>query len=256
MKAHLRIILITFFILPKLLFGQHEGIGVNDTLSVADHAQIHQYKAKKLIIPGVLICYGVLSLTYAPLKELNSSTRYEINEHTPENFALDNFTQYVPAAAVYGLNALGIKGEHNLADRTIIYAMASIISTGIVVPLKRTVKEVRPDYSNDQSFPSGHTTTAFASAQFMFREYQHKNVWLSLSGYPFAIFTGVYRTLNNRHWVGDVVAGAGFGILSTEAAYWLFPHVKRMLQRKDINNLQLYPIYQQKTYGLNLVKTF
>jgi membrane-associated phospholipid phosphatase len=48
---------------------------------------------------------------------------------------------------------------------------------------------------------------------------------LSISGYPIAIFTGVYRALNNKHWVGDVVAGAGFGILSTEIAYWLYPKI-------------------------------
>ncbi len=240
----------------SLLFAQATSSLPADSNKVEHKNDVYRFKPKKLIVPAVLLGYGTLSLIYEPLKELNSSTRYEINEHQPENFTLDNFTQYVPAAAVYGLNAFGIKGRHNFADRTIIYATSTLLAAAVVVPLKRSIHEVRPDNSNNQSFPSGHTTTAFASAQFMFREYQEENFWLSLSGYPFAIFTGVYRTLNDRHWVGDVVAGAGFGILSTEAAYWLFPHIKKLLTRQNINNLQLYPSYQSKIYGLNLIKTF
>ena len=40
---------------------------------------------KKLIIPGVLIGYGVASLTIDGLKQLNLSTRYEISEHQPNH---------------------------------------------------------------------------------------------------------------------------------------------------------------------------
>lgn len=251
------VFLALIFALSSVLYAQAGNTGqLSDSVGIKAQSDVYQFRTKKLIAPAVLLGYGVLSLTYEPLKELNSSTRYEINEHQPENFTLDNFTQYVPAAAVYGLNAIGLKGRHNFADRTIIYATSTLLAAAVVVPLKRSIHEVRPDNSNNQSFPSGHTTTAFASAQFMFREYQQENFWLSLSGYPFAIFTGVYRTLNDRHWVGDVVAGAGFGILSTEAAYWLFPHLKKLLTRQNINNLQLFPSYQSKTYGLNLIKTF
>lgn len=241
----------------SFLFGQSSSVSLTtDTNSINYRSEVYRFKVKKLAVPTVLLGYGVLSLTYEPLKELNTSTRFEINEHQPDNLTLDNFTQYVPAAAVYGLNVFGIKGRHNFTDRTIIYATSTLLAAAVVVPLKRSIHEVRPDNSNNQSFPSGHTTTAFASAQFMFREYQGQNFWLSLSGYPFAIFTGVYRTLNDRHWVGDVVAGAGFGILSTEAAYWLFPHIKKLLSHQNINHLQLYPSYQHQTYGLNLIKNF
>ena len=98
---------------------------------------------------------------------------------------------------VYGLNWARIKGKHNLKDRTIIYATSQLIAASMVIPLKHITKEERPDGSNLQSFPSGHTTTAFSSAQFLYREYRDTNFWLSISGYPIAIFTGVYRALNN-----------------------------------------------------------
>ncbi|SDL11791.1 lipid A 1-phosphatase [Sphingobacterium mizutaii] len=212
---------------------------------------------RQLIAPAVFIGFGVASLTNESLKELNSSTRYEIYEHQPDHIQLDNYTQYAPALLVYGLNATGIKGKHNLRDRTIIYLTSQMFNAAMVLPLKHIIHEERPDGSNNLSFPSGHTSTAFSSAQFMFREYKDSNIWLGISGYSFALFTGVYRTINNRHWVGDVVAGAGFGILSTELAYWSYPVINRLLTKKDTQIASMImPYYQNKTIGLSFCRVF
>ena len=217
------------------------------------------YKAsyKKLIIPTVFIGFGVVSLSSDALKNLNSSTKYEIGEHQPKHITLDNYTQYLPAAMVYGYNLAGIKGKHNLKERTIIYGTSQLISAAFVLPLKHLVKEERPDGTNHLSFPSGHTTTAFSSAHFLFREYEDENIWLAISGYPIAIFTGVYRTLNDKHWVGDVVAGAGFGILSTELAYWLFPSVNKLFNKKESKTTtMIYPVLEPKSIGAGFVLNF
>lgn len=219
----------------------------------------HNYKLdyRHLIAPTVFIGFGIVGLESDALKELNSSTRFEINEHSPDKIHLDNYTQYAPAFLVYGLNAMGVKGKHNFKDLTIIYATSQLISATFVVPLKHLAKEERPDGSNNQSFPSGHTATAFSSAQFMFREYKDNNFWLSISGYSFALFTGVYRTVNDRHWVGDVVAGAGFGILSTEMAYWLFPKINTIFdKRKSISSAMIMPYYQNQGFGVVWIKNF
>ncbi|MCA6065969.1 phosphatase PAP2 family protein [Chryseobacterium sp. RG1] len=212
---------------------------------------------KKLIIPTALIGYGVASLSVKGLKQLNFSTRDEINEHKPDHIRLDNYTQFAPAVLVYGLNAAGVEGKHNFRDRTIIYGTSMLITSAFVVPLKHIAKEERPDQSNNLSFPSGHTAIAFASAQFMFREYKDTNFLLGISGYSLAIFTGVYRMLNDKHWVGDVVGGAGFGILSTELAYWLYPKINNLLSGKNKNSAAMVmPYYQNKTVGVGFVKNF
>lgn len=217
----------------------------------------YQFSAGKLILPSAFITYGALSLTSDALKTLNGSTRYEIDEHQPTHIKLDNYTQYMPVALVYGLNYLGVKGKHNFRDRTIIYATSQLISSAVVLPLKHMIKEERPDGSNNLSFPSGHTATAFSSAQFMFREYRDKNFWLSISGYPIAIFTGIYRTLNNKHWLGDVVAGAGIGMLSTEIAYWLFPITSQLLGgKRNIHSRLVLPNYNSGTPGLTFIQIF
>jgi len=212
---------------------------------------------RNLIAPTVFVGFGIVGLESDAIKRLNESTRYELYEHQPKRMGLDNYTQYVPAAMVYGLNAIGVKGLHNFRDRTIIYATSQLINAALVIPIKHLVKEERPDGSNNLSFPSGHTATAFSSAQFMFREYKDSNFWLSISGYSFAVFTGVYRTINDRHWVNDVVAGAGFGILSTEMAYWLYPKINRMLPGRDKKTTSmLMPIYQNHSFGIGFVQNF
>ncbi|HBR12700.1 MAG TPA: PA-phosphatase [Chryseobacterium sp.] len=246
-----------------VLFCSHQWvIAQTDTLqqkekSVIDTASVYQFKYKKLIIPSVFIGYGILSLTSDDLKQLNKSTQYEISEHKPDHIKLDNYSQFVPAVLVYGLNFSGIKGKHSLKDRSIILGTSLLISSAVVLPIKHLVKEERPDGSNNLSFPSGHTAFAFATAQFMFREYQEDHFWLSLAGYPFAVFTGIYRTLNDKHWVGDVVAGAGIGILSTEAAYWLFPKISKIFSKANSQNTAfVYPFYQSKTIGLGMSFNF
>ena len=219
--------------------------------------KVYQPRYKKLIVPAVFIGYGTISLTSDALKNLNRSTKYEIGEHQPQHIKLDNYTQYLPAVMVYGYNLAGIRGKHNFKERTIIYGTSQVISAAFVLPLKYLVKEERPDGTNHLSFPSGHTTTAFSSAHFLFREYKDGNFWLSLSGYPIAVFTGVYRTLNDKHWVGDVVAGAGFGILSTELAYWLFPRINTLFNKKDSKRFTIiYPVTDGKNFGAGLVLNF
>jgi membrane-associated phospholipid phosphatase len=212
---------------------------------------------KRLIIPAVFISYGIAGLSVKALKQLNFSTRDEVVEDRPAQNHLDNYTQYLPAAMVYGFNAIGVRGAHDFRDRTIIYVTSQLLSASMVLPLKYLVGERRPDGSNNQSFPSGHTATAFSSAQFMFREYRDSNFWLSLCGYPVAIFTGIYRVINNKHYVGDVVAGAGFGILSTELAYWLYPKINALLGHgKHATRAMIAPSIRQGSYAVAFVRYF
>jgi hypothetical protein len=232
---------------------------INSNREFNPNDKLYQFKSKKLIVPAALITVGSLSLAIPALDNINKSTRNEILEDKSKGTHLDNYTQYLPAAAVYGLNLAGVEGKHNFRDRSIIFATSQIITMGFVLPLKHIVKEQRPDESNNLSFPSGHTANAFSTAQFMFREYQDTNIWLSLAGYPIAAFTGIYRVVNNKHWVGDVVAGAGIGILSTEAAYWLFPTINKWFSPKNKESkvaTMVFPTFQNKQAGLGLVMRF
>jgi len=252
-----RIVFFCLLILLKVCHVQAQIVDPVDSSRILLDDPAYHFKYEKLIIPTVFIGYGVASLISPSLKELNSSTRYETREHITVGAVIDNYMQYAPAAAVYGLNLFGVKGKHNLKDRTIIYLTSQVYMGAMVIPTKRWVGEIRPDGSNTRSFPSGHTATAFSSAQFLFHEYKDSNFWLSISGYPLAAATGIYRIFNDRHWVGDVVAGAGIGILSTELAYWTYPMTSQWFHKKDHNSTTLIsPYYQDHALGIHLAKVF
>lgn len=132
----------------------------------------------------------------------------------------DDYLQYSPAAAVFGLKIAGVKGRNNTLRATISYASSLAIMGIIVNTVKNSVDVERPDGSANNSFPSGHTSMAFTNATFLHKEYGLVNPLYSIGGYSAATFTGLGRNLNNRHWISDVLAGAGIGILSTELGYF------------------------------------
>jgi membrane-associated phospholipid phosphatase len=80
-----------------------------------------------------------------------------------------------------------------------MYGISSLIMGVTVNAGKRITAETRPDGSNNHSFPSGHTATAFASAEFLRQEYKDISPWYGIAGYVAAIATGYLRIYNNKH---------------------------------------------------------
>lgn len=132
----------------------------------------------------------------------------------------DDYLQYAPAVAVYGLKAAGVKGRNNTLRATYSYAASLAIMATVVNSIKYTARVKRPDGSSNNSFPSGHTANSFTNASFLHKEYGVADPAYSIGAYSAATFTGFGRNLNNRHWISDVFAGAGIGILSTELGYF------------------------------------
>lgn len=211
-----------------------------DTPFLQRNRQALNYKS--LIAPSIGIAYGVIALYPNSIRQLNYSTRNEIMEDHPFfHTKADNYLQFSPAAAVIGLNIAGIHGQHSFKDELYVYAVSSIIMTGFVKSLKPIVHELRPDGSAYNSFPSGHTATAFAAAEWLRAEYSQTSPWIGVAGYAAASSVGVLRIYNNRHWVSDVVAGAAIGFLSTRIAYEVTPCIEKGIRhlfcrKKDEEN--------------------
>ncbi|WP_426479322.1 phosphatase PAP2 family protein [Chryseobacterium sp. CBSDS_008] len=256
-----------FLLLPFIVSAQNDSLSkpVKDSaVVIADHHIIRdslsiqtpfKLKPKQFIIPGVLITYGVLATETKWFKKINFDTRNEIREDHPTfRTSIDNYTQFLPGAAVFALQALGVKGESSVKKELIVYAMSIGISTAVVIPTKRLTNQERPDGSNNQSFPSGHTTLAFASAEFLRREYWHVSPWIGIAGYAVATGTGILRMYNNKHWLGDVAAGAGVGILSTTLSYWLYDKIH--IGKNKNNQIQIFPGYSNRQFSIGLIKQF
>ena len=158
-----------------------------------------EFNYSGLIIPTVLIGYGVIGLESDRLKIWNSEIQEELDEKIDKKLPIDDFTQYAPALSVYALDAMGIEGKNNFRDKTTILATSILIMATTVTTLKRTTKINRPDGSSNNSFPSGHTATAFMGAEFLWQEYKDVSIWYGVAGYVIASGTGFFRMYNNKH---------------------------------------------------------
>lgn len=224
----------------------------NDSLL---HRENVRFDHRSLIIPGVLIGYGVVGLTSPALKDLNNKIKNEWGKNS-SRVRIDDYTQYGPALSVYALNAFGPHGRNNIKDRTIIMTTAYIIMWSSVSTIKNASKIERPDGADAKSFPSGHTANAFLGAEFLYQEYKDVSVWYGISGYVVATGTGFLRMTNNKHWLTDVSTGAGIGILSTKLAYWIHPFLRKAVfkDKNELNGLVM-PYYNGRQYGLVLTMT-
>ena len=133
---------------------------------------------------------------------------------------IDDYTQFFGPAMVVGLKLGGYEGRSDWPRLLASAGMSYVLMAAFVNGIKYTAKEMRPDGSTANSWPSGHTATAFVGASLLHKEYGlTRSPWWSVAGYGVATATGVMRVLNNRHWISDVMSGAGIGIMSTELGY-------------------------------------
>lgn len=111
-------------------------------------------------------------------------------------------------------------------------AASFAIDAAVTYSLKPLIRSERPDGSDHHSFPSGHTSLAFTGASVLFKETRHISPWIGIAGYAAATGIAIERVHNNHHHWADVLAGAGIGILSTEAGYWLASKITKKKKQK------------------------
>ena len=194
------------------------------------------FQATYLGVP--LIAGGLLE------KHFDNKFRRLRNDFMPSfHRTLDNYTQFAPAAVMVGLRAAGVPSRSSWGRMIVSDAISTALMAGVVQGLKTTTHVIRPDGSNNHSFPSGHTATAFMTATMLSKEYGHLSPWVSVGAYSVATATGLMRMANNKHWLSDVMVGAGVGILSTEFGYWI---ADAIMKDKGLN---IKEVRQEMAYG-------
>ena len=203
----------------------------------------YRFRATDIIAPAAMIGIGIAGLEWKGLKKVNEKVTDGLWGDGHRKIKIDNITEYLPAVATYGLKLCGVQSLHNYADLTIIMGTAYLMMAAIVYPTKDFVHSPRPGGDpRFNSFPSGHAAWAFTGAEIMRREYWHVSPWIGVSGYLVATGTAFLRLYNGAHWLTDVLAGAGIGILCAEAAYWLYPAISKHLFPKQYRtNVYLSP---------------
>ncbi len=251
MRRLLYSLVLTFSFVP--LFAQEDSTSVDGDLSC-------KFRSRQLIAPVVLIAAGTWGLAdHSPVEWMEKKAAVDLNPKAHKCKA-DEYLQYVPTVAHLGLGLTGVKGKHNFRDRVLASATAHVLMAGACNTVKYTVRKTRPDSSKRNSFFSGHTATAFTGAELMRIEYG----WgYGSAAYAVAATTGFLRVYNKRHWVGDVLTGAGVGILCADAGYWMLPVWKRLfrIDQKDAyrqakkesrRTIVAAPFYQQENKAAGL----
>ncbi|MCQ2605022.1 MAG: phosphatase PAP2 family protein [Bacteroidales bacterium] len=193
----------------------------------------YQFSAKRVILPVSLGVVGATGLIpNSPLNKLSNSVHEEISVHSYHT-NVDDWLQYMPLTMYMGLNwAYLHNGQHTIKESVSKTAIACLSTMIISTGLKYSIREKRPDSNKQNSFPSGHTAVVFTGAELVRLEYG--NVYGSIA-YSMALLVGSMRIYNDRHWIHDVVSGAGIGILSARIGNWLCPDFKKSERRKSVS---------------------
>ena len=232
-----------------------------DLLTAPDTVKKLHSNPLSLIPPGAAIAYGAFSFWIHPIRQLDFDVQGEIKKTSPNfNTKAENYFLAGPIVMAYGLNLIGVAGKNTFIDRTALLGLSAAFAGVSSLSIKHFSHRLRPNGSDYLSFPSGHTTIAFMGAEFLAQEYSTKSPVYTIIGYSFAVTTGVFRMYNRDHWLSDVVAGAGFGIVSTKLAYLTYPYIRNWLTHKDKNGKTkttlLMPTYQDGVPGLAFATTF
>lgn len=160
----------------------------------------------------------------------------------------DYLGQLIPNGLyVVGQGIAGYNGNELGYKRAMGMFKATLYSCSVTTILKYSIREPRPDnHKEKNSFPSGHTTSAFAFAGYVLGE--HGWGW-GVPSLALASFVGASRINDNRHFLNDVFAGATIGL-----AYGY--GISALENKKSDNTVMIVPIFQHDTKGIALVREF
>jgi len=205
------------YLLIMTLLPLHMNAQTADTLLLNTQAPGHSFRP---FYTPVLLSVAGIALNGNSRESFKNELVEERNEIMPRfKTKVDNYLQYSPVFIAYGLDAMGILSKTDLANRTAILIKGELAMITTVTLLKNLTHQLRPDGSSYTSFPSGHTAQAFAAATFLSEEYRGRFAWMPYAAYGTAATVGLLRMANNRHYISDVLLGAGIGILCQKGAY-------------------------------------
>ncbi len=210
-----------------------------------------RYLLRAVLPSTALIVAGISTMHGRGL--FSSQDLFDYRNKTFPNFSsnADDFAMLAPLIGLYGINIISSQNRHELGRQTLLLVSSGLLTTAMVWPTKALTAIDRPN-GKPHAFPSGHTAYAFTIATFMDKEFRHKSPWISVASYSIAGATGVFRVLNNAHWMSDVLAGAGVGLLSVNTVYWL--HAK-FAKDKGLNAMVVpvvLPTGQLVGMGMNI----
>ena len=201
-------------------------------------------------VPAVLIGYGAYTFNGGGFYT-NEQANRDIHRLFPTyRTKVDNYLIFVPYLELGAVALAGVESRHDRINVGLLILKGEAIMLTSTFLVKAVSHEQRPDQSDNLSFPSGHTAQAFLAASIVHTEFREKSQWYGIGAYALATSVAALRMINTKHWQSDVVAGAGFGILSAHLAY--LTHRNRWGRPALGRDLSLAPAYYGNAPGLSL----
>ncbi len=226
--------------LPMEMYGRQADC---DSLSANNRsAENYKFEWRQTILPVSLIGVGAVALAPSFIRTGSRNITNSVIDIRGNNKRLefDDYIQYLPVASSLMLGCASVKAKHSFRDRVLIIATSYTTLAVLTNIPKFCIDEKRPEFAGYNSFPSGHTATVFMGAELVRIEY---GGWYGISAYTIAAGVGFMRMYNGRHWLHDVVVGAGVGILSARVGEWSCQLWQKIFQKRGKeNNLVFTPV--------------
>lgn len=169
----------------------------------------------RLATPAPLITLaagGALAAVSHPAdtRAVTSFSRSEVVDETLDGGDLGGNLQPVAAVAVYAIG--GVTHSPAVTELGSALVEAQVVNGILTQGIKVAVGRTRPDGGSD-SFPSGHTSSTFATAGVLQRQFGWR---VGIPAYAGGFYVAASRLAERRHYLSDVVFGAAIGIASSQ----------------------------------------
>lgn len=169
------------------------------------------------IVSSSLIAGGIITNEKGIKEDFREWVR---DQYAVSQSSIDDYLQHLPIAMLYTTDWIKGRSKEDVGRHTRHLIVSEVFSIGTALLLKELVNNTRPN-GGSHSFPSGHTTHAFTGATVFYLSMRKEHPVLAYAGFIPASLTGAYRMIKDKHWVSDVLFGAGLGILSATLVYEL-----------------------------------
>lgn len=228
-SALMRYFILLITLISILIFPQHTVAQHQRNLTPCDSLKINNTGFGRFM--NQVSSTRAYQMTHIAIPLIVSGLITQHNDHQFRNlrnafypslrYHHDDFLQYAPAGLLLGLKIGGVEGRSSWGRMLVADAFSAVLLTATTRTMKSACQVMRPDNTDRHSFPSGHAATAFFTATLLHKEYgRTRSPWYSVGGYVSATASGLSRIVNNKHWLSDVLTGAGIGILCGELGYY------------------------------------